>query len=129
MESALLLDVVVTQSTAILQLLTSKNQSLLVRWDTLLILDLRLNVVNGVRRLDLQCDGLSSQSLDEDLHTTTQTENQVKSAFLLNVVVGKGATVLELLTSEDQSLLVRWNALLVLNLRLDIVNGIRRLDF
>jgi len=39
-ESRLLLDVVVAQSTAILQLLTSKDQSLLVRWDTLLILDL-----------------------------------------------------------------------------------------
>jgi hypothetical protein len=40
MESRLLLDVVVTQRTAVLQLLTSKDQSLLVRWDTLLILDL-----------------------------------------------------------------------------------------
>jgi len=39
-QSGLLLDVVVTQRTAILQLLTSKDQSLLVRWDTLLVLDL-----------------------------------------------------------------------------------------
>lgn len=48
MESRLLLDVVVAQRTAILQLLTSENESLLVGWDTLLILDLRLHVVNCV---------------------------------------------------------------------------------
>src|SRR6187402_2590049 len=39
MEGRLLLDVVVAQSTAVLQLLTSKDQSLLVRWDSLLVLD------------------------------------------------------------------------------------------
>lgn len=35
-----LLDVVITESPAVLELLTSENQSLLVRWDALLILDL-----------------------------------------------------------------------------------------
>jgi hypothetical protein len=46
----------------------------------------------------------------------------------LDVVVGKGAAILELLASEDQALLVRGNALLVLNLGLDVVNGVRRLN-
>ena len=36
--------------------------------------------------------------------------------------------VLELLAGEDEALLIRRNALLVLDLGLDIVNGIRRLD-
>jgi hypothetical protein len=45
----------------------------------------------------------------------------VESGLLLDVVVGKGAAVLELLAGEDQALLVRGNALLVLDLGLDIV--------
>lgn len=64
-QGGFLLDVIVRQSSAILQLLTSENQSLLVRWDTLLVLNLRLDVVNSVGRFDLQSDGLTSQSLDE----------------------------------------------------------------
>jgi hypothetical protein len=53
--------------------------------------------------------------------TTTQTEDQVESRLLLDVVIGKSAAVLELLAGEDQALLVRGNALLVLDLGLDIV--------
>jgi hypothetical protein len=45
----------------------------------------------------------------------------VESRLLLDVVVGESAAVLELLAREDQALLVRGNALLVLNLGLDIV--------
>jgi hypothetical protein len=40
----------------------------------------------------------------------------VKGALLLNVVVGEGATVFELLAGEDESLLIRRNALLILDL-------------
>jgi hypothetical protein len=47
------------------------------------------------------------------LTTTTETEDQVEGRLLLDVVVGKGAAVLELLAGEDQTLLVRGNALLV----------------
>jgi hypothetical protein len=49
------------------------------------------------------------------------------STNLLDVVVGEGAAILELLAGEDQALLVWGNALLVLNLRLHIVDGVRRL--
>jgi hypothetical protein len=38
----------------------------------------------------------------------------VEGRLLLDVVVGKGAAVLELLAGEDQALLVRRDALLVL---------------
>ena len=48
--------------------------------------------------------------------------------YLLDVVVRKSASILQLLAGEDQSLLVRGNALLVLNLGLDIVDGVGRLD-
>ena len=47
---------------------------------------------------------------------------------LLDVVVGQGSSVLELLSSEDESLLVGGDALLVLDLGLDIVDRVRGLD-
>jgi hypothetical protein len=53
----------------------------------------------------------------------------MKGGLLLDVVVREGATVLELLACEDQALLVRRNTLLILNLRLYIVDGIRGFDF
>ena len=62
------------------------------------------------------------------LGTTTETEDEVKSGLLLDVVVGEGAAVLELLAGEDQALLVRGNAFLVLDLGLDIVDGVGGLD-
>jgi len=58
------------------------------------------------------------------LLATTETQNQVQSGLLLNIVVRQGTTVLQLLTSKDETLLVRWDALLVLNLRLHIVDRI-----
>jgi hypothetical protein len=48
--------------------------------------------------------------------------------YLLDVVVRKGATVLKLLSGEDQTLLVRGNSFLVLDLGLDIVDRVRGLN-
>ena len=45
----------------------------------------------------------------------------MKCRFLLDVVVGERAAILELLAGENQTLLVRGNSLLVLDLGLDIV--------
>ena len=47
------------------------------------------------------------------LGTTTQTEHQVEGRLLLDVVVGQGAAILELLAGENETLLVRGNSLLV----------------
>jgi hypothetical protein len=44
---------------------------------------------------------LASEGLDEDLHAFPETQHQVKSAFLLDVVVSKGTTILKLLASEQ----------------------------
>ena len=60
------------------------------------------------------------------LGTTSQTQDEMKGRLLLDVVVGEGAAVFELLASEDQALLVGWDALLVLDFGLDIVDGIGR---
>ena len=47
------------------------------------------------------------------LGSTTEAEDQVEGGLLLDVVVRKSAAILELLSGEDQTLLVRGNALLV----------------
>ena len=48
-EGRLLLDVVVRQRAAVLQLLAGKDQALLVWWDALLVLDLGLDVFDTSR--------------------------------------------------------------------------------
>merc|ERR1719486_1519435 len=128
MEGALLLDVVVGESSSVLQLLSSEDQPLLIWGDSLLVLDLSLDVLNGVRGFDLEGDGLASQGLDEDLHTSPESEHEMESALLLDVVVGESSSVLQLLASEDQPLLIWGDSLLVLDLSLDVLNGVGRFD-
>merc|ERR1711913_274242 len=106
MEGALLLDVVVRESSSVLQLLASEDQPLLIWGDSLLVLDLGLDVLNGVGWLDLEGDGLPGEGLDEDLHTSSQSEHKMEGALLLDVVVRESSSVLQLLASEDQPLLI-----------------------
>ena len=51
-------------------------------------------------------------------HPTTQPEHQVEGALLLDVVVGEGSPILELLPSKDQPLLVWGDSLLVLDIEM-----------
>jgi hypothetical protein len=74
--------------------------------------------------LHLQSDGLARQRLHEDLHAAAKTEHQMQSRLLLDVVVRQRAPVLELLAREDQALLVWRDALLVLDLLLDVVDRV-----
>lgn len=48
----------------------------------------------------------------------------MEGALLLDVVIGQRAAILELFPSEDEALLVWRNALLVLDLGLDIVDRV-----
>ena len=68
MQCALLHNVVVAQCAAILKLLASKDQSLLVWRDALLVLDLGLDVLNRVAGLNLKRNSLSCKCLHKDLH-------------------------------------------------------------
>jgi len=77
-ESRLLLDVVVRESSSVLQLLASEDQPLLIWGDTFLVLDLGLDVLNAVRGLDLEGDGLPSEGLDEDLHTSSEPQHKME---------------------------------------------------
>jgi hypothetical protein len=128
MERRLLLDVVVREGTTVLELFSGEDETLLVGWDAFLVLDFGLDVLDRVGRFDFERDRLAGEGLHEDLHTTTEAENQVKGRLLLNVIVGQGTTVLQLLTSEDETLLIWGNAFLVLNLSLYVLNSIRGFD-
>merc|ERR1740129_1090795 len=119
-----LLDVVVGKSTAILQLFAGKDQSLLIWGNSLLVLNLGLDIFDGVRGLHFQGNGLAGQGLDEDLHTSTETEDQMQSGLLLDVVVRKSAAIFKLFAGKDQSLLIWGNTLLVLDLCFNVLNGV-----
>merc|ERR1719394_1063592 len=106
MQSTFLLNVVIGEGSSVFQLLSSKDQSLLIWRNSFLVLDLGLDILNRIRRLNLKSDGLSSEGLDKDLHTTSQSEDKMKGAFLLDVVIGEGSTIFQLLSSKDQPLLV-----------------------
>jgi len=73
------LDVVVTEGAAVFELLSSEDEALLIWGDAFLVLDLSLDVFNRVRWLNIESDGLTGEGLNEDLHTTAKSEDQVKS--------------------------------------------------
>ena len=123
-----LLDIIIRERATVLQLFAREDKALLIRWNSLFVLYLRLYIIDCVRRLHLQRDSLSREGLDENLHTSPKTKDKMECRLLLNVVIGQCTTVLQLLSGEDETLLVRRNTLLVLDLRLDIVDSIRRLD-
>ena len=71
MESGLLLDVVVRESASVFKLLTSEDESLLIRRDAFLVLNFCLHVFNGIGGFDIESDSLAGQSFHKDLHATT----------------------------------------------------------
>ena len=128
MQRGLLLDVVVGESAAVRELQATKDQALLVGRDPLFVLDLGFDVFNRVGRFDVQRDGLAGQRFDEDLTTTAETKQEVKCGLFLDVVFRQRAAIFENLASKNQALLVGRDALPVLNLGLDIFNGVGRFD-
>merc|ERR1712149_67966 len=78
MKSRLLLDVVVRKRATVFELLACEDQSLLIWRDAFFVLNFRLDVIDGIAGLHIQGDGLSSQSLDEDLHASAQAQHQMK---------------------------------------------------
>jgi len=105
-------------------LFSGEDKTLLIWGNSLFILDLGFYVLNGIAWFNLKGDSFSCEGLDEDLHTTTQTEYEMESAFLLDVVVAQGASVFKLFSSEDKTLLIWGNSLFVLNLGFHVLNSI-----
>ena len=114
MKGRLLLDVVVREGAAILQLFSGKDQSLLIWGNSLLVLDLSFNIINGVGGFSLDSDGFASQSLDKNLWG--------------NVVVREDLAIFKLFAGKDQDLLIWGDAHFILNPSLDILNGVGRFD-
>jgi hypothetical protein len=123
-KSGLLLDIVVRKSSSIFKLLSSEDKSLLVWWNSFFILNFGFDIFNGISWLNIKGDGFTSEGFDEDLHTSSKSENKMESGLFLDVVIGEGSAVFELLTSKDESLLIWWDTFLVLDLGLDIFNGV-----
>lgn len=59
-----------------------------------------------------------------DSEAAAQAQHQVQGSLLLHVIVRQGAPVLQLLASKNEALLIRRDALLILNLLLDVLNRI-----
>ncbi|GLJ21704.1 hypothetical protein SUGI_0404470 [Cryptomeria japonica] len=83
-----MLHAVISENSAILELLLSEDEVLLI----LHVVDLRFHIFDSVRALEFQGEGF-----DKDLHSTKQAKHKVKVGPL-DVVTGKGSTVFQLLT-------------------------------
>ena len=81
MQSGFLLDVIVGESTSILELLSGENQTLLIGRNAFLILDLRLDIINSVARLNLESDRLSSEGLDDYKSVVSKKQLTLESSY------------------------------------------------
>jgi len=123
-QGRLFLNVVVGQGAAILKLFASKDETLLIRGNPLLVLDLGLDIVDGVGGFNVERDCFPCQCLHEDLHPTSQAQNQVQGGLLLDVIIRQSTTIFELFSSKDEALLVWGDAFLILDFGLDVVYGV-----
>lgn len=71
------------------QLFHSKDQPLLVRRNAHFVLDVGLDILDGVIGLDLEGDGFNSQGVHEDLHPTSEVQDRVQSELFLDIVVNR----------------------------------------
>ena len=78
-------DSLIRKGPPVFELLPSENEALLVRRDPFLVLDLCLDVIDRVRRLHFQRNGLPSKCLHEDLHPTAKTKDEVQRRLFLNI--------------------------------------------
>ena len=78
MESGFLLDVVVGEGSAVFELLSGEDESLLIGWDSFLVLDLGFDIVDGVSWLNIEGNGLSSEGFHKDLHSTSKSEHEME---------------------------------------------------
>jgi hypothetical protein len=115
----ILLDVVSREGAAIFELLSGKDETLLIERDSFLVLNFGFDVIDRMRRLDFQDNGFAGESFDKDLHTTGETD-EVEGGFLLIVVIGERAAVYFFTGTE--TLFIPGDALIVLDTGLDVVD-------
>src|SRR5258705_7285481 len=103
MERQLLLDVIIRKGAVIIQLLACEDKSLLIR---------REAGSNNKHRIfkKEKIINLLNFRLDENLHSSTETKDEVEGRLFLNVIIRKRSAILERLSGENQTLLVRRDA-------------------
>ena len=87
MQRGFFLNIVIRKSTPIFELFTRKYETLLIRGDPFLVLNLCLDIVNGVGWFDFKCDGFSGQCFYESYMRSPrfrdgQTVSQGNSSWL-----------------------------------------------
>ena len=134
-KGGLFVDIAVTQGLPICILPATTQQALLVWGDALQDLDHGLDIIDGVRSIHFKSDGLASVTEglddedDEDVHIITVARHQVKGGLFLDVVVTQGTPIFKQYATIDQVLLVWGDTLLVLDLGLDIFDGVISFHF
>jgi len=124
-DSGLFQDVLIREGTAILELLAAEGGAV-NQVDTHLVVDLSLDIVDCVRRFDLESDGLANQCLHKGLHSAATTE-EVDSGLVLDVVIRESTAILELLAIKG-STVNQVDTHLVMDLSLDIVDHVQQFD-
>jgi len=71
MKSGFLLNVIIAQTSSVLKLFTSEDESLLIGRNTFFVLYLGLYLLNVIRRFNIKGNGLPGQGLHEDLHASS----------------------------------------------------------
>ena len=104
-----LLDIVVGECAAVFELFAGEDQALLVGWNALFVLDLALDIVDCVRGLDLEGDGLAREGFDEAVGNRGQkpaglkwrgSKGDVGSSFTERLT---SALLVEAFVSKDQN--------------------------
>ena len=111
----LLLNVVISKCAFIFQLFACKPETLLFWWDSLFDLDFDFYNFNCVHSLHPYSDVFSSESLHKNSQTGRQVLWKVKNWLLLNVVISECVVIFQLLACKEETLVVWWNSLLVLD--------------
>ena len=94
MKSGLLLNVVIGKGPAVLELLSGENETLLIRGNSLLVLDFGLHIIDGIGGLDLEGDGLAGESLHKYLHSYHKGQSpQPKDMWITRQELTKGVCV------------------------------------
>ena len=128
MYSALFLNIVVSHGLSLVELFPTEDQSLLVSWNALFVLDLCFDVLNCISGLNFDGHCSSSKGSHEHLHATPQSQDEVDGGLLRDVVVAQSTCIIELLACKDESLLIGWDTLFILDLSLDLLDRIGRCD-
>ena len=67
----------------LVELFSRKNQTLLIWGNSLLILNLGLDILDGVGRLDLEGNGLTREGFDKNLHPGSLAERLNRFKLIL----------------------------------------------